>query len=114
MATVFNTVTQPDGTPQVGARVLIELSWNGKLGRNPKHDVLEVFVTRVYGAITDSNGYYEVDLFSGADLSPAGIVYKVTQRWNNDAGERFFIDVPDSIGSFWVGDIIVPKPSWEN
>lgn len=116
MTTVFNNIVTPDGEPVSGAKVEVALLWNKNVQMVAKHDAESVMLMGRYATVANSQGHWEVDLVPNDEISPAGSVYKVTER--TPPGKTptvYYIEVPSegaTLESLWLGDLLVSKPSY--
>lgn len=113
MTVVYHQLVDDDG-PKANARIHVELTWNRYVKRNATFG--ESFITHSEDTRSNSAGYWEMELIPGADLEPAGCLYRVTQRTlpGLKQEDTVFIEVPDDASPVALTDIIVPKPGWEN
>lgn len=117
MATVFNNIDRVAGDPLASVNVTIELVWDTSV--SPLARILDedTVVRGLYGTTTDEDGYWEVELVSNDEITPADSLYKITERLNisNDT-VSYYVSVPDAVTpTSWIGDILVDPddvPDW--
>lgn len=114
MATLFNTVKKPGGNPQ-SVKVTISLTWDVDVAPVVSYPDDDTFFVGPFIFHSDDDGYWSIsDLIENEVLEPAGSLYKIVET--SSAGDvTYFVDVPSAATpTFWVGDILASKPSWES
>lgn len=118
MATIFNTIEKPaGGAAQDDFDVTVTLSWDPEEGAIARDAEEQVTLKGVYKTQTDDEGYWSVSVVPNFDILPEGSVYKITEteRGSTDVVNLYYIsiDAPSSPMVYWVGDILVSTPAWE-
>jgi len=117
MAVIFNNIDRVAGDPLASVNVTIELIWDNS--NNPVARVLDedTVVRCLYGTTTDGDGHWEVDLVPNDEITPAGSLYKITERLSisNDS-VTYYVSVPNAATpTSWIGDIVLDTddlPDW--
>lgn len=115
MTTVFNVIQSPDGEA-ISANVEVKLVWDKQTQRVATDDVNSVMLMGRYATVADITGRWEVDLVPNDEISPAGSVYKITERV--PPGKTpiiYYIEVPVEAATpvdQWLGDLLVDAPSY--
>ena len=117
MAVIFNNIDRVAGDPLASVNVTIELIWDNS--NNPVARVLDedTVVRGLYGTTTDGDGHWEVDLVPNDEITPAGSLYKITERLSisNDS-VTYYVSVPNAATpTSWIGDIVLDTddlPGW--
>jgi hypothetical protein len=113
MSTVFNTLHKPNGQPLRNVSVSVFLSWDTNLDDFVVSNSGKIVYDSLAKTKTDIDGYWEMDLVPNAELSPVNF-YRIEERISTDNVNVYYVEVIDgATPSFWVGDLIVAKPSWE-
>lgn len=113
MATVFNTLTKPNGQPLRNIDVSVSLSWDTNGAVFVKNENNETVVDNTAKTRTDVDGYWEMTLTANSSLTPTS-VYRVVETIDSVNINTYYIEIPDAATpTFWVGDIIVSQPAWE-
>ena len=114
MATVFNNIDRVAGDPLASVVVNISLIWDTSLGVVAKIEDEDTMVRGSYGTETDLDGNWEIDLVPNDEITPAGSVYKVTERITstNDTVVYYISVPPSATPTSWVGDVLVATPEW--
>src|SRR5688500_15566381 len=111
MTIVKDYLKWPDNTPMAG--VVVEISTLAP------HDNEEVFVSideatiigkvkiRTQGIDDDNPGRWEADLTPTSQLIPLGAVYQAVIKVKGSVIYDPIFMVPDGVGPYWVGDILV-------
>jgi len=112
MPVVENTVTKPGGGLFVGARVRIRLYAASDGTLEAAYDVAadRTIVSELY-LLTDAAGVWSVDLQANSTITPANTVYEIVEGINARGEARYYVEVPDTAGPLWAGDLIVLEPA---
>jgi uncharacterized lipoprotein YddW (UPF0748 family) len=114
MATVFNTLTKPNGQPLRNVDVSVSLSWDTSSAVFVKNDNNETIVDNTAQTKTDVDGYWEMSLTDNASLSPTTF-YKIVETVSATNINTYYIEITDTATpTFWIGDITVATPAWES
>lgn len=114
--TVWDTIKDPVGNPEVEARILIDLVANWQ----DKDPGVEFVIGGQYSVLqhtearTDNLGYYELNLQTNSDYAPvAGTMYRVQyQRTSSTKPDlTFHILLPATSGRYWVWSLLAMPPS---
>lgn len=115
MATISNTIKKANGAPQANVLVSVTLSWDtdeSPVARDADNDFV---IQGKYETVTDLDGYWEVEVTSNEVIEPADSVYKITETLKSGERTTYFVSVPDgATPNYWVGDIMVSAPAWED
>lgn len=117
MATIFNNVDRVAGDPLSSVLVTIVLLWDTSESPMAKIEDEDTIVRGTYGTSTDLDGHWEVDLVSNDEITPAGSLYKITERLSisNDY-VTYYVSVPNAATpTSWIGDIVLDTddlPDW--
>lgn len=114
MATIFNTIKKVNGDPAIGVIVTVALVSDPDESIPVRDDDDDFSVLGSSSTETDTDGYWEMDdLTPNDEITPAGTLYKVTERdvYSNEI--TYYVDVPDTATpTSFVGDILATEPSW--
>lgn len=112
MALIYNVITKVAGDPQIQTLVEISLSWDHDVSPIAYESSNEVSVRGPWRALTDSAGFWSVELTPNSDITPTS-VYKVTEIVPDGEVATYFIDL-QSDDDAWVATILVDTPAWED
>lgn len=111
-ATISNKVERADGTPQ-SISVKIQLLWDSTESPVAKDSANDAMIQGSTTIDSDENGSWSLTVTSNDDILPANNVYKIVETAKTGStSNTYYVSVPNTDPSFWVGDIIVSKPSW--
>lgn len=111
---VYNTLKKPDSEPLRGVRVSAVLSWDESSVAAVRNEENDFVVDAEAMATTNLDGYWELDLFTNASLSPEGSIYRITETLTSTNVNVYYVSLSNVEGPVWVGDILVSKPEWES
>lgn len=116
MATIYNKIDRVADEPKLGVKVNIELLWDKSESPVAFDAAEETMIQGPNGTQTDVEGYWEIaNLVPNANITPSGSVYKITEELANLDDFVYYVVVEDgATPMFWVGTIIVERPSYVN
>src|SRR5690242_19085945 len=110
MPIVTHTVTRPDGSPAIDARVVVELV--GENGARVAGRDLDTgaAIQGVHHPVVDETATWSIDeLQATAKISPEGTEWRAIERVD-DVSTPYYAEVPDGPGPYELEDILVDGP----
>lgn len=109
MASIYNTVVYPGGIPNKGS-VEIWLIWEESVADVAKDSEEENTLVGSVHIGSEGDGSWQIDnLDLNTEITPAN-VYMITETLD-DVSVTYFVNLTAE-GTFWVGDVLTPRPAW--
>lgn len=113
MATLYNTIERASSIFAV-AKVTLELVWDKDDQSVPLNTVEENSPLGEWSTTTDENGKWTfTNIDPNTDITPADNLYKVIEDVNGEEPLTSYVNITGN-GTYWLGDVLVAKPVWED